>query len=193
MLYGLLNLLRAMSQKQRKRGILQRRLQSLLGFRGYVLSLFSILRAQRDRCQPRLDQFRFIKIHTCFRWGIKQKKLLLSLKMISLLLFPQVWISIHRNWSISVGFVQWYTLSQCGVSRGPYLDPLLFMTYTCKLFWGLALASRLRRIPKLMTGCPGELHPVFVHGWEKMCCDLFNYYLFIYLIAVTMVTILWKD
>ena len=61
MLYGLLNLLRAMSQKQRKRGILQRRLQSLLGFRDYVLSLFSILRARRDRWQPRLDPFRYLK------------------------------------------------------------------------------------------------------------------------------------
>ena len=61
-----LNLLCTMSQKERKRNILQRRLQSLLGFRGYVLSLFSILSARRDRWQ-RLDQFLYIKIHTCLR------------------------------------------------------------------------------------------------------------------------------
>ena len=123
MLYGLLNLLRAISQKQSKRGILQRRLQPLLGFRGYVLYLFSILRARRDRCQPRLDQFRYIKIHTCF-----QKKLLLSVKMISLLLFPQASEpSMNFNTSKLVYF-SWFRsmvhslISQCGVSRGPCLE-----------------------------------------------------------------------
>ena len=68
---------------------------------------FSILRALRDRWQ-RLDQFRCIEIHTWF-WGLgeqNKRNYCWASKWFLLLYSPkprnQVWISIHRNWSISI-------------------------------------------------------------------------------------------
>ena len=76
--------------------------------RGYVLSLFSILRARRDRWQPRLDQLLILVSEA------------LENKTKEIIAEPQddfsSFIPLSMNyWSISLDFGQWYTLSQCGV------------------------------------------------------------------------------
>ena len=92
MLYGLLNLLRAMSQKQRKRArypaakiAITVRLSWLCAF--LVFYLEGAKRPVSAAIRPisiYQNSYLFPRV-----WGIKQKKLLLKLKMISLLLFPQ--------------------------------------------------------------------------------------------------------